>query len=79
MPTTSEKYICTKCSGEMKEGFTLEIGAYDSNSQETWVEGKPEYEFWSGLKTKGRERYAITSYRCENCGLLEQYAKDLLQ
>jgi hypothetical protein len=73
-----ERNNCPKCTGEMREGFTLEIGSYDSNSQETWVEGKPEYEFWSGLKTSGRERYAITSYRCVKCGFLEQYAQNLL-
>ena len=65
--------ICPKCSGAMQDGFTLEISAYDSNSQETWIEGKPEYEFWSGLKTNGRKRYAIISYRCIQCGFLEQY------
>ena len=66
--------ICPKCSGEMTEGFTLEIGAYDSSSQETWIEGKPEYEFWQGLKTSGKNRYAVTSLRCSKCGFLEQYA-----
>ena len=48
--------ICPKCSGEMTKGFTLEIGAYDSSSQETWVEGKPEYAFWKRLKITGRQR-----------------------
>ncbi len=70
--------ICPKCGGEMLEGFTLEIGSYDSNSQETWIEGKPEYEFWSGLKTSGRTRYGITSYRCVKCGFLEQYANEMI-
>ncbi len=70
--------ICPKCSGTMQEGFTLEIGAYDSNSQETWIEGQPEYEFWSGLKTSGRRRFAVISYRCEKCGFLEQYARDVI-
>ena len=57
---------CPKCSGEMQDGFTF--------SQDTWIEGKPEYEFWSGFKTNGRKRYAITSYCCTQCGFLEQYA-----
>ncbi len=26
--------ICLKCRGEMTEDFTLEIGAYDSNTQD---------------------------------------------
>lgn len=66
--------ICPKCGGVMSEGFTLEIGAYDSSAQETWIEGKPEYEFWQGLKTSGKQRFAVTSYRCIKCGYLEQYA-----
>ena len=75
---SENNYICPKCKSEMLEGFTLEIGAYDSNSQETWIEGKPEYEFWSGLKTSGRERYAIISFRCVTCGFLEQYANQTI-
>ena len=66
--------ICPKCGGEMPEGFTLEIGAYDANSQETWIAGKPEYAFWKGLKITGRQRSAVTSFRCVKCGFLEQYA-----
>jgi len=29
---------------------------------------------WTGLKTKDREVYPLTSYRCERCGYLELYA-----
>lgn len=70
--------ICPKCEGEMLEGFTLEIGTYDSASQETWIAGKPEYEFWTGLKISGRLRYAVTSFRCVKCGFLEQYANEII-
>lgn len=67
--------ICPKCGGQMGEGFTLEIGdTYEAKSQESWIEGKPEYGFWEGLKTSGKQRFAITSFRCANCGFLEQYA-----
>lgn len=65
---------CPKCNAEMEEGFTMDRGHYDSPSVETWVEGVPERSFWSGIKTEGKEQFAVTTYRCEGCGYLESYA-----
>jgi hypothetical protein len=39
-----------------------------------WMEGNPEKSFWTGLKTTGRQRYSVMTYRCERCGFLESYA-----
>jgi hypothetical protein len=43
-------------------------------SASSWIEGEPEKSFWSGMKTKGKRRLAIVSYRCTKCGFLENYA-----
>lgn len=66
---------CPKCNAEMEEGYTLDRGHNDSpSSVETWVEGVPEKSFWSGLKTEGKMKYEVSTYRCEGCGYLESYA-----
>lgn len=60
----------------MERGFVVEtrgqVGIpYDAAF---WCEGKPENNFWGGLKTKGKQSYYITAYRCERCGFLKFYA-----
>jgi len=29
---------------------------------------------WTGLKLRGKDKLAITTYRCGRCGYLESYA-----
>ena len=66
---------CPKCGGAMVEGYTLEKGHYNSPNVAEWVEGPPEKSFWVGLKLKDRDRIPISTFRCENCGYLESYAR----
>jgi hypothetical protein len=70
MPTPE----CPKCDGRFEEGFTLDLGDHNARNQTTWVEGKPERSFWTGLRLKGRTRHNIVNYRCTRCGFLESYA-----
>jgi hypothetical protein len=65
---------CPKCGGPMEEGF-LRDSSYGGQVEGTWVEGKPQRSFWSGVSMRGREQLPITSYRCEGCGYLESYAR----
>ncbi|MBK9547531.1 MAG: hypothetical protein IPO52_00120 [Gemmatimonadetes bacterium] len=65
---------CPKCNGPMEEGFVLDKAHYGSPTTPEWLEGKPERSFWTGLKTKGHDRYHVMTYRCERCGYLESYA-----
>jgi hypothetical protein len=58
----------------MEEGFVLDLGHHSSRAPATWIEGKPEKSFWTGLNIKDREQLPITSFRCKNCGLLLNYA-----
>lgn len=66
--------VCPKCQGHFEVGFTLDLGDHNARNQTTWVEGKPERSFWTGLHLKGRARHSIISYRCNRCGYLESYA-----
>jgi hypothetical protein len=60
----------------MDAGFLLDKSYSDSYFSSTeWAEGAPESSFWSGLKVKGRERYPVTTFRCDRCGYLESYAR----
>lgn len=65
---------CSKCEGELTEGFILDHGHYNAKTQQIWVEGAPEPSFWNGLKTSDRAIYKVRAMRCANCGFLEFYA-----
>jgi hypothetical protein len=66
---------CLRCKGPMELGFVLDRGHHNSAAEQTWIEGEPEKSFWTGIKTKDREKHAIETYRCERCGYLESYAR----
>ncbi len=70
MPRAPE---CPKCSGQMEEGFSLD-STYGANLQSSWIPGIAEKSFWTGMKIKGRPRFAVTTYRCNKCGYLESFA-----
>lgn len=59
----------------MSDGFVLDRGDHNSRNLQKWVEGEPLKSFWLGLRTKGRETYEVTTYRCDRCGYLESYAE----
>lgn len=65
---------CPKCQGSMETGVMLDKGHGDSLNTTEWLEGEPERSFWSGVKTKGKERLPVRTYRCARCGYLESYA-----
>ncbi|MDG3007043.1 PF20097 family protein [Paludisphaera mucosa] len=65
---------CPKCAKPMDEGFTLDH-THGGQTAAQWVEGPPQYSFWTGLKISGREKRPITTYCCPRCGFLESYAK----
>jgi hypothetical protein len=56
----------------MEDGFLLD-STQGGNVQTKWIEGEPKTSIWTGLKTKGRAIYPITTYRCTGCGYLESY------
>lgn len=63
----------------MEEGFILDRGHYDSKTVNTWVEGEPVKSFWSGIKTKNKQKYQLKTFRCANCGYLESYATEKVE
>jgi hypothetical protein len=72
---SSNHLSCPKCAGSMEAGFILDRAHMNVLTVSQWLEGEPETSFWTGLKTKNRERYAVATYRCQRCGFLESYAK----
>jgi len=63
---------CRHCAAPMEEGFILDQ-AHGVLHVPTWIKGKPERSFWSGLKTD-RDQYKVQTFRCPKCGYLESYA-----
>jgi hypothetical protein len=60
----------------MDRGFVLDQGDYGSLAQPDWLEGAAERSIWTGLKTKGKRKLAVITWRCGRCGFLESYAPD---
>jgi uncharacterized Fe-S cluster-containing MiaB family protein len=58
----------------MEQGFLLDRGHANATQEQEWVQGEVERSWWVGIKTKGRERYAVRTFRCPRCGYLESYA-----
>lgn len=61
----------------MAEGALLVKDSNGYHCASEWLEGAAEKSVWSGLRTKGRRVLPITSFRCERCGVLENYAEDI--
>jgi hypothetical protein len=58
----------------MEPGFVMDRGHANAGSEQEWVEGDLEKSFWLGIRTKGREKFGVRTFRCERCGYLESYA-----
>lgn len=65
---------CIRCRGSMEPGFVLDRGHHSTAGTQDWVEGEPERSFWTGVKTKGKEKFPVRTFRCARCGYLEAYA-----
>ena len=67
---------CSECGGRLEEGFVLDRGQHHGTRyQESWVQGKPERSFWTGIILRGKVQMPVATYRCERCGLLRSYAQ----
>jgi predicted RNA-binding Zn-ribbon protein involved in translation (DUF1610 family) len=65
---------CPKCGSEMEKGFLVDR-SYGTTEQPEWIEGPIERSFWTGVKTRGKERRQVVTNRCVSCGYLESFAK----
>ena len=64
---------CPKCGGAMTRGFIVG-NTYHGRAVPTWYGGEPEPSAWQGLKISDRANFSVSSWRCDQCGLLENYA-----
>ena len=69
---------CPRCRGAMEIGFVLDRGHGNARQEQEWVEGELEKSFWVGVRTKGREKFGVRTFRCERCGYLESYASSAM-
>ena len=65
---------CPKCNGSMTEGFIVDQG-YGVAQVSTYQTGQPRKSIWTGLKMNKEEQFAISTWRCNRCGFLENFAK----
>jgi hypothetical protein len=64
---------CSKCGGQMEEGFILDDGR-NGASVTSWIAGKPEFGFF-GVKSADKINHQIVSFACVECGYLESYIR----
>ncbi len=57
----------------MEAGYVVDEG-YGTRTVAKWIAGEAERSMWTGLKTSGKDKLDITTYRCRRCGFLESYA-----
>ena len=67
---------CLRCRGPMEPGFLLDRHHHSQAGTQQWIEGEPERSFWTGIKTRGKEKVPVRTFRCERCGYLEAYASE---
>ncbi|BAH40699.1 MAG TPA: hypothetical protein DGD08_18540 [Gemmatimonas aurantiaca] len=60
----------------MEQGFLLDRGHANASQEQEWVQGEVERSIWVGIKTKGREKLPVRTFRCPRCGYLESYANE---
>jgi hypothetical protein len=73
---------CPKCNGQMEEGFIVDERHRFYRKVSTWVQGRPERSFMTGVRLSGKRTFETkrmfetTAFRCTECGYLESYAID---
>ncbi len=60
----------------MDEGFVIDRGDYDSQTQSSWTPGRPRESWWRGTVSQipDAKPISIITLRCPTCGYLESYA-----
>jgi hypothetical protein len=58
----------------MEQGFVLDL-TYGSQRVSQWVEGPPQKSFWTTTRAPAEKQVPIGTFRCEQCGFLESYAR----
>jgi DNA-directed RNA polymerase subunit RPC12/RpoP len=64
---------CPRCGATLEAGYVVDE-SYGTRTVAKWIAGEAERSMWTGLKTRGKDKLDITTYRCRRCGFLESYA-----
>lgn len=81
--TVRLKQVCQLCHGSMEPGYLLDRGENTSMYHSEWAAGEPQRNRASALNLwmmtgtvniKRVRRYAVSVFRCEECGFLASYA-----
>ena len=65
---------CPQCSVPMDRGFLMDHSHRSVGHAAQWISGEPERSLLYGVKTGGRRKITVSSYRCPRCGRLELLA-----
>jgi hypothetical protein len=70
-----KQLVCPFCNVPLEPGYVLDRVAARSGRAAEWISGVPEPSWMWGVRTGGRKRREIESWRCKQCGLLQEYAR----
>ena len=70
---TDDKLQCSKCNGEMVQGFVPDY-TRGGILVADWHAGQPKKSFWTSTKNPSAEGVPLGAFRCQKCGFLEFYA-----
>jgi hypothetical protein len=67
---------CPRCDQPLQGGFVLNNTGKGLSVSE-WIEGAPEKNFWTGIKTSGRRRIRMYAWRCPACAEVRFFAPEV--
>jgi len=67
---------CSRCEGALHVGFLEDKGERGSIAASrvlSWIDGQAETGAFGGAKVFGKERHAVSAYRCGQCSHLDLF------
>ena len=75
----TKKMLCSKCQGEMEQGFVPDYAHGGTRRIWHWHVGRPKKSFWMGTKEPWTPGIPIAAFRCQKCGFTELYSNAELE
>ena len=70
-----KQLVCPFCKVPLEPGYVLDRTAPKAGRAAEWISGAPQVSLLWGVETGGHKRREIESWRCTQCGLLQEYAR----
>ena len=72
---STEQTRCPKCGGRMAQGFVVDVHQCRLAAGQQLGRGRATEVLWFGTTSPDMNGLPIGTFRCENCGFLESFAR----